>query len=180
MNAVEGLGASPVSNDELRAAALALDKATKRLELFTAEANKLKARYEKAVGDATKQLAALMRRGDTELLEMPFDNTDEEPAKNNIRVWFAPKQAPKVEDWEAFHAWIRANDRFDMLHKRVSSAPVVEIWQEAIDTAEGNGASSADAKSAAAGKLPPGVTITEWKELAYKVVPVKKARRAKV
>lgn len=34
---------------------------------------------------------------------------------------------PRVTDWDPFYAWIKDNDRFDLLHKRVSEL----AWRDA-------------------------------------------------
>ena len=85
---VEGLGAAPASTDELRQAAINLKKATDRLDAFVTGANKAKKEYEEAVTMHTRILAGLLKRNEAEVIELGFDGTDEEPAKNNIRVWF--------------------------------------------------------------------------------------------
>ena len=36
---------------------------------------------------------------------------------------------PKVQDWTEIHNWIRVNDRFDMLHKRISEV----AWRETLE-----------------------------------------------
>lgn len=37
---------------------------------------------------------------------------------------------PRALDWDAFYSWIRANDAFDFLHKRISAAAVATYMDE--------------------------------------------------
>ena len=119
--------------------------------------------HKKAADKAESRLAAVMKAAGLKSLDAVVDV---EPATNDhgatgglFRAEFVPKQAPKVEDWDSFYAWIRENNRFDMLHKRVSSAPVVELFQ-------------------CKESLPDGVTVTEWDEIKVSAVKPKKPRKA--
>lgn len=46
------------------------------------------------------------------------------------RAQIVMKVSPKIADWGVFTSWIRKNDRFDLLHKRVNDAGIKEIWAE--------------------------------------------------
>ena len=54
---------------------------------------------------------------------------------------------PEIEDWEAVHKWIRDNDRFDLLQKRLS----VVAWRDLISEA---------------GVLVPGTLVTEVRDIS--------------
>lgn len=43
----------------------------------------------------------------------------------------------KVADWGVFHSWVRKNDRFDMLHKRLSDDAVREFAEHNQHTPPG-------------------------------------------
>jgi hypothetical protein len=45
------------------------------------------------------------------------------------RVQVVMKRKTKVIDWSLLHSWIRKNDRFDMLQKRLSDT-AAQDWQE--------------------------------------------------
>lgn len=118
--------------------------------------------HKRAADKAESRLAAVMKAAGLKSLDALVDTlpTDDHGATGGLfRAEFVPKQAPKVEDWDSFYAWIRENNRFDMLHKRVSSAPVVELFQ-------------------CKEPLPDGVTVTEWDEIKVSAVKPKKPRKA--
>lgn len=121
-----------------------------------------------------KMLAAMMKAAKVENMEVSID------ANVNVKAEFVPKQAPKVEDWDALYAWIKGNGRFDMLHKRVSTAPVVELFQLAQDGYDDEMEKLYPdvITYAKATTLPPGVTVTEWKELKLSETKPKKPRKA--
>lgn len=60
------------------------------------------------------------------------------------------KMKPSAADWLAVYRWIQDTGRFDLLHKRLSSA-VVEEWAEAHD-----------------GEPPPGINV--WRGYEVSVV----------
>lgn len=39
------------------------------------------------------------------------------------------KAEPTIDDWAEFTKFVAANDRFDLLHKRVSATPVKDMWE---------------------------------------------------
>lgn len=56
------------------------------------------------------------------------------------------KRKPAVKDWEKFFKFVATENRFDLLQKRVSDKPVMELYEE--------------------GKLPPGVETSLIPELS--------------
>ena len=46
------------------------------------------------------------------------------------RAQIKMKRAVKLVDWGVLCSWIRKNDRFDVLHKRLSESPVLEWCEE--------------------------------------------------
>jgi hypothetical protein len=55
---------------------------------------------------------------------------------------------PSCSDWDAFYKWIKKNDAFDFLHRRITVAAVVKFMDDHKD-AEGEP------------MLPPGVRVNE-------------------
>lgn len=51
------------------------------------------------------------------------------------RAQIVVKRVVKVADWGVFHSWIRKNDRFDMLQKRISDKAAAD-WMD--DPQNGN------------------------------------------
>lgn len=176
---IVGLGGSAQPTvAQLQEAALRHHKATTTLAEVEAKMKELIKPYVDAVAQAERTLAAMMKSSGVESVGISMGD---EADSGNIEYAFMPKQAPKVLDWDEFYTWIRDNNRFDMLHKRVSAAPVVELWQMAEDEfAQLEPGTYDDVESfvLAEGKLPPGVTVSEWKELTARVVKKRKARRA--
>lgn len=163
-----GIGAIQTQIHLTRAAAFDLEKVKAKM------AEMLKP-FEEAAEREMTVLSAMMRAAKVDNMETPDVETGQ-----NLRAEFMPKQAPKVKDWDVFHAWIAENKRFDMLQKRVTSAPVVELFQLAVeqydDTQETKYPTAL--AYAEAELLPPGVTVSEWKELKLSFVKPKKARKA--
>lgn len=46
------------------------------------------------------------------------------------RAQIVMKAVPRIAEWGVFCSWVRKNDRFDLLQKRVSEAPIKELWAE--------------------------------------------------
>lgn len=46
------------------------------------------------------------------------------------RVTIVPKLIPTVEDWPAFYAYIKKNNAFELLQRRVGQEAVNERWEE--------------------------------------------------
>ena len=145
-----------------------------KLGKVKAKMAELMAPIEEFAADQEKILAAMMKAAKVDNLEV------QSTIGTNIRAEFVPRQAPKVEDWELFYEWIHEHKRYDMLHKRASSAPVVELFQLAqsnyTDAEEQLFATVHD--FAAAKYLPKGVVVSEWKELKLSETKPKKPRRA--
>ena len=40
------------------------------------------------------------------------------------------KQVPQVKDYEPFYAFIKKENRFDLLQKRLSEGAIKEIWDQ--------------------------------------------------
>ena len=121
-----------------------------------------------------KVLAAMMKSAKIDNMEVRIDETV------NARAEFVPRQAPAVKDWDALYDWILKEKRFDMLHKRVSSAPIVELYQIAQDhyTDEMERKYPTVLEFAVAEYLPSGVEVTEWNELKLSESKPKKPRKA--
>ena len=99
-----------------------------------------------------------------------------------LNAEIVPMQVGGVEDWEALYAWIAENKRFDLLHKRLSSTPVVAAFQEAIHdftTAVSLGQLTAEDREAfIKDALPAGTKVTEWQALKLAKVKPRKPRKA--
>lgn len=48
------------------------------------------------------------------------------------RVTLRTKNVPQVMDWEKVYAYIKANDAFELLQKRLSNPAVVERWDTGV------------------------------------------------
>lgn len=76
----------------------------------------------------------------------------------------------QVDDWEAFYAWIKKNDAFDVLNRALNQAALgdrVDVLNEKLDAAN---LKVADPKARKPRKLPPGVkTFTAVKLSVTKV-----------
>ena len=94
-----------------------------------------------------------------------------------------PKQAPAVKDWEALYNWIHETRQFSFLHRRLSATPVIEMYQGALDDldVQYHGEETPEFRATfIASRLPPGVEVSEYKELKAKITAAKKPRRAKI
>lgn len=153
---------------------LALREAKANLTKIKTKLDDLIKPFADAAEVAEAQLTAMMKAAKIDNMEVSVDAT------SNLKAEFVPKQAPKVESWDELYAWIKENGRFDMLHKRVSSAPVVELFQIAQDGYDDEMEQLyPDVLAFAKAKyLPPGVTVTEWKELKLSETAPKKPRKA--
>ena len=89
-------------------------------------------------------------------------------------------QAPRVTDWEAFHAWVLQTGNTHYLQRRVTSAPFVETYQNLCEThAQMDASDRPPLEIFIADNFIPGATVSEWKELKVKAVPKPKPRRAR-
>jgi hypothetical protein len=55
------------------------------------------------------------------------------------------KTIPNASDWEAFYAWIKENDAFDALERRIKAKFITDYMEEHADDPDNN--------------LPPGVSV---------------------
>jgi hypothetical protein len=66
----------------------------------------------------------IVKKRESELRESIIDrlskSDDTGAAGLRYRAQIVIKEAVKVADWGVLHAWIRKNDRFDMLQKRIN------------------------------------------------------------
>lgn len=46
------------------------------------------------------------------------------------RAQIVMKIVPQVADWGVFTSWVRKNDRFDLIQKRLNDKAVKDLWEE--------------------------------------------------
>lgn len=51
-------------------------------------------------------------------------------AGKRYRAQIVTKIVPTLKDWDAFTAYVKTNDRWDMLYKRIADKPIKDIWEE--------------------------------------------------
>lgn len=51
---------------------------------------------------------------------------------SEVSVKIKKTDEPTVMDWQEVYKFIRENDRFDLLHKRITAAAVKEIWEAGL------------------------------------------------
>lgn len=99
-----------------------------------------------------------------------------------LNAEITPMQAGTVTDWDGLYAWIAANSRFDLLHKRLSSTAVVAAYQEAMQdfaTALSLGQVTPDERDDfIRAALPDGTSVSEWNVVKLSVVKPRKPRKA--
>jgi hypothetical protein len=66
------------------------------------------------------------------------------------RVTVVQKTSPIVEDWEAFYAYVKKNNAFELMQKRLSDTAVKERWED--------------------GKTIPGVTVNHYVDVSLNKV----------
>lgn len=134
-----------------------------------------------------KPLEAAVKAAEAELHEAmracgTVSCTTQLPDGACINAEIIPMQAGGVEDWGALYEWIATNNRFDLLHKRLSSTVVVAAYQEAshdFDTAVSLGQlTSEDRDAFIKAALPAGTKVSEWNALKLAVVKPRKPRKA--
>lgn len=80
-----------------------------------------------------KQVAEIKAR-ESEIKDYLIDNLsagqDTGAAGLRYRAQVTKKRTPKLNDWGVFCSWIRKNDRFDMLQKRINEKAVAETAEE--------------------------------------------------
>ena len=58
------------------------------------------------------------------------ENNENGGVGENFKSELVKKEVPIVEDWEAFHAYIQEQNRFDLLQKRMSDKAVAEMLED--------------------------------------------------
>jgi hypothetical protein len=80
-----------------------------------------------------KEVAAVKAR-ETEIREHIINNLskseDTGAAGLRYRAQIVMKLAPKISDWGVLTSWIRKNDRFDLLYKRINETAIKDLWAE--------------------------------------------------
>ncbi len=99
-----------------------------------------------------------------------------------VNAEVTPMQAGTVTDWDALYAWITANSRFDLLHKRLASTAVVAAYQEAAQdfaTALSLGQVTPEERDDfIRAALPDGTSVSEWNVVKLAIVKPRKPRKA--
>lgn len=49
------------------------------------------------------------------------------------RAQIVMKTSPRIQDWGVFCSFVRKNDRFDLLQKRVSDTGIKDLWADRAD-----------------------------------------------
>lgn len=49
------------------------------------------------------------------------------------KVLLTDKSVPRVTDWEAFYAWVKKKNRFDLLQRRLSEDEITKLWDAGIE-----------------------------------------------
>jgi len=84
--------------------------------------------------EAQRQVDA-MKEDESALKAMLLQNLKESGAGGvagkKYRVTLKSKNVPQVADWQALYEYIKANDAFELLQKRLSPPAVVERWEAA-------------------------------------------------
>lgn len=82
---------------------------------------------------AMEKEAAAVKKRETEINDSiirDLSKSDDTGAAGRFyRVQIKEKRVPKPEDWQQIHAYIRDNDRFDLLQKRVSDKAVMDMLE---------------------------------------------------
>lgn len=149
------------------------------MEAINAKVDELVAPHKSALEAAEKRLAAMMIQSKVNNVSTMYDGKEVTAAMEDAI-------APKVEDWDEVYAYIRQNNRFDLLHKRVSSGLINEMYTKAIDDhaiavirADASGEQRPTLESFIAAIMPGGVTMSKWKALKVTVKAPRKARARK-
>jgi hypothetical protein len=59
-------------------------------------------------------------------------SSDTGAAGKRYRAQIVTKEVPTLKDWEALTKFIAANNRFDLLHKRVADTAVKDMWEAGV------------------------------------------------
>lgn len=80
-----------------------------------------------------KEVAEVKKR-ENEIKDHIIENLDKTEDTGAMGLSYSArvvtKPVPKIGDWGVFTSWIRKNDRFDMLQKRLSEKAVKDFWEE--------------------------------------------------
>jgi hypothetical protein len=80
-----------------------------------------------------KEVAAVKER-EQEIKDHIIANLSKSDDKGAVGLKFVTKVVSKaivqVKDWAAFHAWIKKNDRFDLLEKRIAQTAATDFIEE--------------------------------------------------
>lgn len=80
-----------------------------------------------------KHVDAVKKR-ESEIREYIINNlsksSDTGAAGKKYRAQIVTKDVPSLKDWDVFTKYLAESGRFDLIHKRVSSKPVTDMWEE--------------------------------------------------
>jgi hypothetical protein len=83
---------------------------------------------------AMEKEAEKVKARETELREYIIANLsksdDTGAAGLRYRAQIVSKDVPRAMDWAKVHAFIRDNDRFDLLQKRLGEKAVMDMWEQ--------------------------------------------------
>jgi GTP-binding protein EngB required for normal cell division len=77
--------------------------------------------------------AAAAKAEETALINHIIDKLDKESsgaAGKHHRVQVITKQKPQVKDWAAFYAYVKKNDAFDLLQRRIGEQAVMDRLED--------------------------------------------------
>jgi len=82
---------------------------------------------------AAAKIVAEMEEEEKALKAYIIDNLPKSEASGAAgkvaRVTIVSKEVPQVNDWEAFHAYVKKNNAFELLQKRLSDTAINERWE---------------------------------------------------
>lgn len=80
---------------------------------------------------------AAMKSQETQLKDYLIDNLPKSSATGIAgkiaRATITTKDTPSVVDWEAFRAYVKKNNAWELIQKRVSDTAVRERWEEGVE-----------------------------------------------
>ena len=80
-----------------------------------------------------KEVAAVKER-ESEIKAYIIDNlsrtADTGAAGLRYRAQLTEKEGTRIADWGVFTSWVRKNDRFDCIQKRVNKTAIKDLWAE--------------------------------------------------
>jgi len=80
-----------------------------------------------------KEVAAVKAR-ESEIRESIINDLsksdDTGAAGLKYRAQIVVKTLPKLADWGVFTSWVRKNDRFDLMQKRINETAIKDLWAE--------------------------------------------------